>query len=533
MKKILILFVLISSFLFAEIDECKSDVYFANGIATSRADAAKAIEAIELEFEVSNPEEYKSVENWNIVYNHTHGIGIDLYESLLQKVYEDDVGKSMKPFIWNISELFGLFKNSFKGLTKKISKKLPKEDLKEYAGGLAKTLAKETALAYNKYNKKFTQEELELMFTYVFDQLIEEGVASYLTKTEDEIKKEESDDVKKHVQSYIRSAKDGHGIIVIAHSQGNLFTNRAYKELHSELDIDNYDWVQNYFHMLGVATPANNVIGSNSPYITFDNDMIQLVPDSLGVNITNPKRYKFNTATGEELETLYSVEAHAFLSSYFSTEGTKSTILDYISSSIQTHSQADSQWEKDEEFDKGTKNYKITVKNKHDSRIIMDKKVFPFNEAKKLYYVDGNISGYVKASCGGDEIVDSWDGQKDDEFYMIDNPEEEKINIDNQQSFGGWVGIGFIKPYIQRCTYVGVMLSIQPAWGNSSMELVSITSTTGVVTQLTLSSWEQAQIVYEPASCTPDLITATVRETNTITGQSHLITDTRLWTFPY
>ena len=60
-------------------------------------------------------------------------------------------------------------------------------------------------------------------------------------------------------------------------------------------------------------------------------------------------------------------------------------------------------------------------------------KVYPFAPSKKLYYVQGefseNISGYVKASCGGTEISASWIGQQVDEFYMINNPEEEKITV--------------------------------------------------------------------------------------------------------
>ena len=83
MKKILILLLLVTSFLWAEIDEYKSDVYFANGIATTEETAKKSIEEINLKFKASNPETYKSVKKWDVVYNHTHGIALDLYESLV------------------------------------------------------------------------------------------------------------------------------------------------------------------------------------------------------------------------------------------------------------------------------------------------------------------------------------------------------------------------------------------------------------------------------------------------------------------
>ena len=42
--------------------------------------------------------------------------------------------------------------------------------------------------------------------------------------------------------------KDGHGVIVIAHSQGNLFTNRAYKELGKSSAVYDFIWMQKYFH---------------------------------------------------------------------------------------------------------------------------------------------------------------------------------------------------------------------------------------------------------------------------------------------
>lgn len=37
---------------------------------------------------IKYPEAYKSVKNWKVSYNHTHGKGIDLYESMLQKIDE-------------------------------------------------------------------------------------------------------------------------------------------------------------------------------------------------------------------------------------------------------------------------------------------------------------------------------------------------------------------------------------------------------------------------------------------------------------
>jgi len=81
MKKILLLLLFCASFLPAEINEYVSDVYFANGIDTSKKQAHKSLTDINDSIRIKYPEAHKSVKNWQVSYNHTHGIGIDLYES--------------------------------------------------------------------------------------------------------------------------------------------------------------------------------------------------------------------------------------------------------------------------------------------------------------------------------------------------------------------------------------------------------------------------------------------------------------------
>ncbi len=128
MKNILLVLFLLSSFLYAEIDERKSDVYFANGIDTKKEDADESLRILNKKFKSSNPKTYKSIKTWDVVYNHTHGIGIDLYESMIQKVYEDAPGDSIVPFIWNANSILDylniLLKESSQRLRKKFLKKL-------------------------------------------------------------------------------------------------------------------------------------------------------------------------------------------------------------------------------------------------------------------------------------------------------------------------------------------------------------------------------------------------------------------------
>jgi len=156
MKNIALLIIFCINILSAEVNECKSDVYFANGIDTSKKQAYKAKDALKEEFKLYNPKTYNSIANWDIVYNHTHGIAMDLYESMLQKIYEDAPGDSLVPFLWNIGEIFGYLDYTFKGVVERVAKKVPKEALKEYAAKAAKNLAKKAVLVYNKHGRYFT-----------------------------------------------------------------------------------------------------------------------------------------------------------------------------------------------------------------------------------------------------------------------------------------------------------------------------------------------------------------------------------------
>jgi len=85
-----------------------------------------------------------------------------------------------------------------------------------------------------------------------------------------------------------------------------------------------------------------------------------------------------------------------------------------------------SQWETDKESNLNTCDYKITVKHRFDATVEMPLEVYPFAPSKKLYQVNGE---YVKASCGGRHILETWDGKKDNECLLIDNPQEEKVKV--------------------------------------------------------------------------------------------------------
>jgi hypothetical protein len=75
-----------------------------------------------------------------------------------------------------------------------------------------------------------------------------------------------TDSLKNHVTNYKTKIAEGKKVILVAHSQGNLFGNQAYSLLNSR--------EKQSFGMVSVANVDNNVIGADSPYTTLQNDKV-------------------------------------------------------------------------------------------------------------------------------------------------------------------------------------------------------------------------------------------------------------------
>ncbi len=166
MKKIFLILLVCTSFLSASINECLSDVYFANGIDTTYKQAKKSKNELRDTIKLSHSETLKSINDWNISYNHTHGIGIDLYESMLQKIDEHWYTE----YVLDVS---GLLDYSWKGLAKMVAKKVAKEKIKEQSKKYASKIAKKLVGKYgNVYKgKHFTEEEITAIFELGFNNL--------------------------------------------------------------------------------------------------------------------------------------------------------------------------------------------------------------------------------------------------------------------------------------------------------------------------------------------------------------------------
>ena len=210
---------------------------------------------------------------------------------------------------------------------------------------------------------------------------------------------------------YEKSFKLSHKVLLISHSQGNLFANRVY-------DIINPTGYKDYFANLQIASPASEIKASKGDYVTLSTDLtsydpvINFIPGSMSPN-----------ASGDS--------GHALVSAYLLQADPLSKITTKIKQLLSNLDTETSQWELDQELNTGTKDYKITLKHRFDTSItsMQDVEVYPFKPSQKLYHVTDNTggNGWVKATCGGEEVFDSWTGQESNEAYLIDNLEREII----------------------------------------------------------------------------------------------------------
>lgn len=336
MKTLIKLIVIISLFfgtLYAQnINECKTDIYFGNGVWNSQDDAEKSI--IQLQ------------------YNWSYGDMMDLLETFYQLKETGQIGE----------EHFFTFIDY---LIKTADKNIKDENI-----------------------KAMRQQIINLITT-----LEKNEVSAMVTKY------------------YNESFKLSHKVLLISHSQGNLFANRVY-------DTINPTEYKNYFANMQIASPASEVKAQKGDYVTLSTDLtsvdpvINFIPGSMRPN-----------ASGES--------GHELVSAYLLQADPLSKITTKIKQLLANLDTEPSQWELDQELNVGTKDYKITLKHRFDTSItsMQDVEVYPFKPSEKLYHVIDNTggNGWVKASCGGKEVFDYWDGQKENEVYLINNTQHEMI----------------------------------------------------------------------------------------------------------
>lgn len=212
------------------------------------------------------------------------------------------------------------------------------------------------------------------------------------------------EDLAAQIKSYKKSINSGHGVIVVAHSQGNFFTNKAYEYL--------APWQKEYFQMIGVASPSS-VVSGDGLRVSFDNDPVALISGI--TTITNQHRnitvagldlpsfafHGFNYYMGTAVET----NDHG-TTKQVSTTQAYYAISGGILSMVEKHNSSPSQWEqKSQEFGCGC-NERIYVEHKYDTslnQLMNDVDVIAFEEELKLYPIEWK---YYKGSYEGDSVKD-------------------------------------------------------------------------------------------------------------------------------
>ena len=214
---------------------------------------------------------------------------------------------------------------------------------------------------------------------------------------------------------YNESFKNSHRVLLVSHSQGNLFANRIY-------DAITPTGYQSYFANLQVASPADKINAQKGNYVTLKNDtIINPVPESMTGN-----------ANGKS--------GHSFVSAYLEQDNPREKIINNLKTLLSALDSTASQWAASLTWgDKGTKDYRITVEHRFDANAVLNDEVYPFALSKYLYQVPDNdgMLHYVKASFGGTKILDAWDNQKEEQFYKLEgtNPIEYIEANQTQQTF--------------------------------------------------------------------------------------------------
>ena len=354
MKKLiigLILSVFMSNHVFANIDESQTDLYYANGMLMdlSEPKAEKAWKKRVNDLKQQNPK-FKKI-NAKIAYNSSAlGGADDAFESYLQWMEEKNIAIAWETVVGSIPVYL--------------------EVLLEIAD--------------------FSRNPV----LYLLERVGLPTGAEALTFV----------DLNTQINAYKQSIKDGHGVIVVAHSQGNFFTNKAFLELD--------DWMRPYFNMIGVASPSSLVV-KNGPRVSFDNDFVAHFSGVSG-KIINPNRAR-RTVTdnrGTTLVDLPNFVYHPF--DYYmgdavtvtdleqeitvSTTVAKDRIVAGILDALDQQALTPSQWKKVNDVGCLCSEKRITIAHKFDSNLNSDMEVYAFDDEAKVYPVSGD---YVFAPLGG------------------------------------------------------------------------------------------------------------------------------------
>lgn len=180
-------------------------IVFGNGIMNTEEDANDSRIILRNKLHAILPPEQFALLEFDIAYNKSYGFMSDLYESLKQRVVSDNYSVSFWRWIGNIDVLPDLVQNHIKDMVSTF-------DISEHYG---------------------------------------------------------QEDISNHISLYRTSVAEGKTVLVVSHSQGNLFANAAYQDLYQSSN----PIPSGSFGIVGVASPASFVAG-DGPYTTLIEDAI-------------------------------------------------------------------------------------------------------------------------------------------------------------------------------------------------------------------------------------------------------------------
>ncbi|WP_210499428.1 YfaP family protein [Vibrio crassostreae] len=259
-------------------------IYFANGVDNEYDDVLKVVRLLKDEYEnqlngLADNEKYQ----FSDAYNYTQGVLKDILQVFKQK--QDELGVNDDNF-----HTFQLYEMVKAGLT---------SDEIRIRILLMTHLTDNTGLA-----AKITDSALNELEQAIDDAIVQ-VLADQRTVNEESVTK------------YETALQSGKRVIILAHSQGNLFTNSAITSVMQR----NPQFVES-IASIGVASPADSVIGANK-YITAEDDRViqalALLENVLPLNLDNDPSV-FND--------FRTISNHEFIKDYFDDRLVSKTWID-------------------------------------------------------------------------------------------------------------------------------------------------------------------------------------------------------------
>jgi len=257
---------------YQNINECQSDIYYGNGIMTTYDEAKKALintlkPAILHEIYDGNATRMNRMHHFDVAYNYS---------------FKKKFGDTMPAMLLDLVEAYGQLTDTSSAWW--IVDKT-KSALTDLALGpvdiVGKYGVKKISKVFMKYGlDKWIAEWLAEQVVDTDRELIRKMIAD-LTGTS--VEAHHDHDLTRMVAQYKESIKAGHGVIIVSHSQGNLFAIEAVEKLDG--------WMKEYIYQISIASPATKFAAKKHWLISLDNDAVAKTPGSVGTNTRNYARY--------------------------------------------------------------------------------------------------------------------------------------------------------------------------------------------------------------------------------------------------